>query len=365
MKRVSRLALLAILLVCSTALPSALAQTPTSDGSISPALEAELEQLDAGEMIGVIVTLKDQVDLKALPRAGRSSRLRTLVSTLKGKSAATRGPITRFLASRKARGEVASVRPLWIFNGLAVTATADVVRDLAARGDVLRVAADEVVTAPAPSLASAAAGAQHRACRRPCALGPRLPWAGDRRREHGHGGRSEPPGSRVAMARRDEQLVRPERPASHDTHGQERARHSDHGRDGRRRRRRDLHRRCPGRAMDRRQDLQRPGLRDDGAHTPGVPVAARPGRKPEHARRTERRQQFLDAGKHRLQPRVPARSPESSRRRDRARLRRRQLRLRRVHEREPGEQPRGIRGRCGLQRRPHLVGEQSRPLGLR
>ena len=155
-RRVPGLALVAFLLACSTALPGALAQVPPNDGSISPALEAELEQLEAGEMIGVIVTLKAQVDLDALPAAGRASRLRTLVSTLKAKAAATQGPITGFLASRQALGEVASVTPLWIFNGLAVTATANVVRDLAARGDVLRVTSDETVAGPAPSLASAA-----------------------------------------------------------------------------------------------------------------------------------------------------------------------------------------------------------------
>ena len=140
----------------SSALPGALAQTPAEKGPISPTLEAQLEQLASEEMVGVIVTLKDQVDLHALPPAGRASRLRALVSALKGKAAATQGPITGFLASRKALGEVESVTPLWIFNGLAVRATAAVVRELAARGDVLRVTADDAVAAPAPSVASAA-----------------------------------------------------------------------------------------------------------------------------------------------------------------------------------------------------------------
>ena len=152
MRGVPGLVLVAFLLALANAAPGALAATDP----ISPALAAELDRLSNGETIGVIVTLKDQVDLDALPAGSRASRLRTLVSTLKQNAAATQGPILGFLAARQTRGEVAGVTALWIFNGLAVTATADVVRDLANREDVLRITADVVVAAPGPSAASAA-----------------------------------------------------------------------------------------------------------------------------------------------------------------------------------------------------------------
>lgn len=148
MRRVPGLALIAALLALAIALPGAPAQTPSGNVTISPALQEELEQLSPGDMVGVIVTLRAQVDLDALPAADRATRLRTLVGALKGMSAATQGPITGFLASRRSHGEVESFTPLWIFNGLTVTATADVVRELAARDDVLRITADKTVAKP-------------------------------------------------------------------------------------------------------------------------------------------------------------------------------------------------------------------------
>ena len=71
---------------------------------------------------------------------------------------------------------------------------------------------------------------------------------GDRGREHGHRRRRHPPGPGESLARRHQQLVRPERGASEHADRRERPRHLDHGRDGGRRRRRKLPRGRPGRA---------------------------------------------------------------------------------------------------------------------
>jgi len=157
MKRFPLLVLAVALLVLTSGSPGAsLPQQTAPVDPISPALQDDLDRLGPGEMIGVVVTLSDQVDLKALPGSTRASRLRALVLALKGKAAGTQGPIIGLLASGQARGEVSGITPLWIFNGLAVTATADVVYELAARSDVLRITPDETI-APPTSLESAAA----------------------------------------------------------------------------------------------------------------------------------------------------------------------------------------------------------------
>ena len=157
MMRVPAVALVVALLALVIALPGAPAQRPTQGDPISPTLEAQLQDLAPGEMIAVVVTLKAQVDLSSLPAGSRSLRLRALVAALKGKAAATQGPIRTILAAGQTRGEVASVKPLWVFNGLGVTATANIIRDLAARGDVLRITADETLPGPSPTETSASA----------------------------------------------------------------------------------------------------------------------------------------------------------------------------------------------------------------
>ena len=150
MKRFPLLVLAVALLVLTSGSPGAsLPQQTAPVDPISPALQDDLDRLGPGEMIGVVVTLSDQVDLKALPGSTRASRLRALVLTLKGKAAGTQGPIIGLLASGQARGEVSGITPLWIFNGLAVTATADIVYELAARPEVLRITPDEAIAAPA------------------------------------------------------------------------------------------------------------------------------------------------------------------------------------------------------------------------
>ena len=153
MKRAPLLVLAVLLLVLSSgSLPSAsLGQQPGSLDPIAPELQDELQGLGPGEMVSVIVTLRDQVDQASIPGSTRAARLRALVLALKGKGASTQGPLIGLLASGQARGEVSGITPLWIFNGLAVTATADIVYELAARSEVLRITPDEAIPAPASS----------------------------------------------------------------------------------------------------------------------------------------------------------------------------------------------------------------------
>ena len=152
MRRVPLFALAVLCLVLSSGSPGAsLAQQPGSLDPIAPELLDDLQGLGPGEMVSVIVTLRDQVDQAAIPGSTRASRLRALVLALKGKGASTQGPLIGLLASGQARGEVSGITPLWIFNGLAVTATADIVYELAARPEVRRITPDDAIAAPEPS----------------------------------------------------------------------------------------------------------------------------------------------------------------------------------------------------------------------
>jgi subtilisin family serine protease len=102
----------------------------------------------------VIVTLREQADIRALPQRSRRARQQAVIDSLHATADQTQVGIKAFLERRRAVGKVTRVTPFWIFNGLAVTATPAVIDELAARPDVVSVTPD--ATIPAPSFAPAA-----------------------------------------------------------------------------------------------------------------------------------------------------------------------------------------------------------------
>jgi precorrin isomerase len=56
------------------------------------------------------------------------------------------------LSHRRAQELVAAVDPLWIFNGVAVTAAPSVIRELAARPDVREIRPEATIAAPVGDL---------------------------------------------------------------------------------------------------------------------------------------------------------------------------------------------------------------------
>jgi subtilisin family serine protease len=124
---------------------------------IDPGVLTTLDALAPGKMVAVIVTLRDQAALGSITATSRAARLVAVVQALKRKAEETQRPLRTLLARRQAEGRVAEATPFWVFNGLAVTATAEVVREIAARPEVLRITPDSSIEAPtaAASLAPA------------------------------------------------------------------------------------------------------------------------------------------------------------------------------------------------------------------
>ncbi|MFC5177132.1 S8 family serine peptidase [Nocardioides taihuensis] len=119
---------------------------------ISPALAAGLADLHAGETTTVLVTLRDQADLRATEDPAR------VVRQLQDFADREQAPLRDALADWRRAGAVDRVRPLWVTDAVQVTATAAVVRDVAARADVASVVPDTVELVPAQVAASAPAG---------------------------------------------------------------------------------------------------------------------------------------------------------------------------------------------------------------
>lgn len=129
-------------------------------GTLEPSLAEAVRRTTAGGEFAVIVRLRDKVDhavLKAaVARDARPARLARVIRTLRGKAEQTQQGVRQFLAEKERGGSARGTKAFWIFNGFALTATADVVRELAARSDVETVTPDRVLTlrstasAPAP-----------------------------------------------------------------------------------------------------------------------------------------------------------------------------------------------------------------------
>jgi subtilisin family serine protease len=124
--------------------------------SLTPGLRADLRSLAPGKRITVIVTMRHQAAVDAGGALTRRARVLGATRLLRDVAATSQKPLRRVLARRAAEGKVKRVVPFWVFDGLAVTATADVVRSLAARPDVAKVS--ENTTLAVPAAARMAAG---------------------------------------------------------------------------------------------------------------------------------------------------------------------------------------------------------------
>ncbi len=129
--------------------------SPGQAAVIAPELAARLEQAWPGEMIPVIVTLTDRLDLRSFrnqpgrPRPWRSE----LVRSLKNKAARSQAPLRRFLAGEPAGRSV----HLWLINGMALQLRPEAIRRLAGRPWVSRIQWDYTIRLADLTLAPAAA----------------------------------------------------------------------------------------------------------------------------------------------------------------------------------------------------------------
>ena len=158
MSRIYRIGLLILLLGGGLWPPPLWAQSGNeAAGRIAPALQATLAALPATAQVTVVVRLQGQPALPKMAALRREERLPQVVKGLQARAEASQRGVRAWLDKRQASGQVREVIPLWIANALAVTATPDVIRDLAARPDVLRITPNEQFHAPTARAAESSA----------------------------------------------------------------------------------------------------------------------------------------------------------------------------------------------------------------
>lgn len=115
---------------------------------VAPEILADMATLNAGEMVTVIVTLVDQQDVRTIPVSGGLTRQTAVINSLRAQADASQRGVAAVLKVRHGQGAVSKFEPFWIFNGFSVTATANVINELAARSDVLSITSDDIQIVP-------------------------------------------------------------------------------------------------------------------------------------------------------------------------------------------------------------------------
>jgi subtilisin family serine protease len=129
-------------------LPAPLRYRSTS--ALAPEAHHVIDALDPGQTVRVIVHLADR---PALDLPGRQDQIGLerpgqIAARLRAHADASQASLREWLRQREAAGQAQDVTPFWSFNGLAVTASREVVRELAQRPDVERIALDDSLLAP-------------------------------------------------------------------------------------------------------------------------------------------------------------------------------------------------------------------------
>jgi subtilisin family serine protease len=114
-------------------------------GVIDPELEPILQASKPGQVVPVILTLNDRVDLSAFKDLDRQTSRTGMIKALKSKADARQQGLKALLTSRR----VKNIRQLWLINGMAFNANSAVIREIANRPDVDSVRLDQTVEAPA------------------------------------------------------------------------------------------------------------------------------------------------------------------------------------------------------------------------
>ena len=117
-------------------------------GTISPALEARMNDLADQDLIKVLVIMQDQPDIQGLDKSLHENRVplaerhHAVVSTLQDAAKISQKDLLNSLAGDKSAGGIVGYTPHWIINAVVVKGTVAAIRDLATRSDIKTVEMD-------------------------------------------------------------------------------------------------------------------------------------------------------------------------------------------------------------------------------
>ncbi|MBW1855044.1 MAG: S8 family serine peptidase, partial [Deltaproteobacteria bacterium] len=121
-------------------------------GELSLGLSERLPYANPKEYLSVIVRMADQADLNTATQGimGRSKALRSrnVIRSLQATATERQQDLITFLEKEKSLGNVVHYTSFWIFNGLSLKATPQVIKKIASRDDVDNVSEDLPIASP-------------------------------------------------------------------------------------------------------------------------------------------------------------------------------------------------------------------------
>jgi serine protease AprX len=115
---------------------------------INPDVQSALSSMQPGDLMTVIVTLRQHADLSRVRGADHAARLQGVIRDLQATANATQGPLIGLLNSWRDQGLVQRFDSFWVFNGFSITATSEVINQLAQNPDVLSITPDDIQVVP-------------------------------------------------------------------------------------------------------------------------------------------------------------------------------------------------------------------------
>jgi subtilisin family serine protease len=118
---------------------------------VSSQIIAAMANLKPGEMITVILTFREQPDLSQVNQIEVNSRAEVqenLIHYLQSTSQSHQSRVHQTIESRIAQGKAAEMIPFWIFNGMAITATREVIEELYNFPEILSITPNLLFEAP-------------------------------------------------------------------------------------------------------------------------------------------------------------------------------------------------------------------------
>ncbi|HRI86062.1 MAG TPA: S8 family serine peptidase, partial [Ignavibacteria bacterium] len=117
-------------------------ETYSQQVQMTERLTQKLNSLNPLEYTGVLILLKDRVDIEALDKdlytssTGIEDRARIVITTLRNKAEQTQSPILNYLKTESSFGKVRKYNSYWITNMIYADATSEVIIKLSKRNDI-------------------------------------------------------------------------------------------------------------------------------------------------------------------------------------------------------------------------------------
>lgn len=119
-----------------------------NEAVVTTELQQQLDAASNEDMISVIVTLKAQTNLSKISESNRNKQLSKVILALQRQANATQQSIITLLDNYQSEGSVSQYQSFWVFNGLAVSATSEVITELAGLSKVGSITPDDTFFAP-------------------------------------------------------------------------------------------------------------------------------------------------------------------------------------------------------------------------